>query len=334
MEMLTGRQTYSGETAAETLAFVMTRDPALDRLPTETPPAIRRLLRRCLDRDPRRRLRDIGEARIAIEEVLSGAPAEPAVPGEQSLSPSPSRRLGWMASTGSLAVLLLASLAALVGHFRETPPKVSAVRFQVALPEKASLRYFDFPVVSPNGEFLVLATGGGPGSTTGSILRVRLLNSLSFQDLPGTDGAYMPFWSPDSRSIAFFSQGKLKKTDVTGGPPQTICDAVNGQSGTWSPDGTIVFATAANPGFAGLPLRRVPAAGGEATPLSALDPSRQELQHWRPFFLPDGRRFLYLALSSQPEKSGIYAGSLDSKETTRLMTSSSHAAYAPGPLAT
>lgn len=136
-----------------------------------------------------------------------------------------------MASAGILAVLLLASLAALVGHFRETPPKAAAVRFQVPLPEKISLREVDFPVVSPNGEYLVFAAGGGPGSTTGSILRVRPLNSLSFQDLPGTEGAYMPFWSPDSRSIGFFSGGKLKKVDVAGGSPQTICDVVSGQSG-------------------------------------------------------------------------------------------------------
>ena len=326
LEMLTGRQTYSGETAAETLAFVMTRDPALDRVPPETPAAIRRLLRRCLDRDPRRRLRDIGEARIAIEEVLSGAPAEPAVPGGPSSSPLPSRPLVWMAIAGVLAVLLLASLAALMGHFRETPPKASAVRFQVSLPEKASLRSQDFPVVSPNGEYLVFAAGGGPGSTTGRILRVRPLNSLSFQDLPGSEGARMPFWSPDSRSIGFFAEGKLKKVDVTGGSPQTICDVASGQSGAWSPDGTIVFAAVS----AG-PLLRVPAAGGEAKPLTALDPSRQEIRHGRPFFLPDGRSFLYLAVSSLPEKNGIYAGSLDSKETKRLMTSSSHAAYAPGP---
>jgi Tol biopolymer transport system component len=235
-----------------------------------------------------------------------------------------------MASAGILAVLLLASLAALVGHFRETPPKVSAVRFQVPLPEKISLGASDFPVVSPNGEYLVVAAGGSPGSTTARILRVRPLNSLSFQDLPGTEGARMPFWSPDSRSVGFFAEGKLKKVDVTGGSPQTICDAPYSQSGAWSPDGTIVFATNSLAGFTGHPLRRVPAAGGEATPLTALDSSRQEFQHGRPFFLPDGRSFLYLAVSSQPEKSGIYAGSLDSKETRRLMTSSSHAAYAPG----
>ena len=330
MEMLTGRQTYSGETAAETLALVMTKDPALDQLPPETPPAIRRLLRRCLDRDPRRRLRDIGEARIAIEEVLSGTPPEPAVPSGPSASPSPSRPLVWMASTGILAVLLLASLAALVGHFRETPPKASVVRFQVPLPEKASLRSLDFPVVSPNGEYLAFAARIGPGSTTGGILRVQPLNSLSFQDLPGTEDAMMPFWSPDSRSIGFFTEGKLKKVDLTGGPPQTICDVAVGQSGAWSPDGTIVFATYVFPTSPPGHLRRVPAAGGEATPLSALDSSRQEIQHGRPFFLPDGRSFLYLAVSSQPEKSGIYAGSLDSKDTKRLMTSSSHAAYAPG----
>ena len=160
MEMLTGRQMYAGETAAETLAFVMTKDPVFDALPAHTPAAIRKLLKRCLDKDPKRRLRDIGEARIAIEEALSGtapevAPAPP-LPRLPVASPA-SRPVAWMAVSAAAAVAALVLAGVAISHFRETPPKVSAVRFLLPPPEKTSFRPWDFPVVSPNGEYIAFA---------------------------------------------------------------------------------------------------------------------------------------------------------------------------------
>jgi Tol biopolymer transport system component/predicted Ser/Thr protein kinase len=321
LETLTGRKMYSGETAAETLAFVMTKDPSLEALPGETPVAVRRLLRRCLDKDPKRRLQAIGEARIAIEETLSGAAPEPAPPPAPTAAPVPQtqRPVAWMAFAGAATLLALALAVVAAVHFRETPAKTPVVRFLVAPPEKTSRRPWDFPVVSPNGEYLALVAG----SDTVSSLWVRPLHSLTAQSLPGTEGASMPFWSPDSRFIGFWAQGRLKKVEISGGPPQTLCDAPFMTGGTWGPDGTILFAP-----FPSGPLRRVAAAGGEAKLVTTLDASRQETLHSRPAFLPDGRQFLYQVAATQPEHNGVYIGSLDSKDTRRLLSGTGNAVYA------
>jgi Tol biopolymer transport system component len=152
------------------------------------------------------------------------------------------------------------------------------------------------------------------------LLWVRSLDSLEAQALPGTDGGDFPFWSPDSRFIGFFAQGKLKKIDVAGGPAQTLCDAPAGEGGTWNRDGIIVFAPTT---FAG--LSRVSAAGGQPTALTTVDPSGKEISHRWPQFLPDGRRFLFLV---QPENT-VRVGSLDSRDTKTLLTADSKVLYAP-----
>ena len=149
---------------------------------------------------------------------------------------------------------------------------------------------------------------------------------VAAQPLPGTEDAANPFWSPDSRFIAFFvtGAGKLKKIEVTGGPAQTLADAPTPSGGTWNRDGVIVFARSL-----GDRLYRVPATGGAATPATTLDESRKETAHLWPYFLPDGRHFLYLARSAQRENTGIYVGALDSKETKLLVNADASAAYAP-----
>jgi len=144
------------------------------------------------------------------------------------------------------------------------------------------------------------------------------------QPLSGSENAAYPFWSPDSRSIAFFAGGKLKRIDVSGGPAQTLCDAGGGGGGAWNRDGVIIFA-ADN----GMPLYRVPAAGGVATAVTTLDESRLEVAHRYPQFLPDGKHFLYLAQSAQTENAAVNVGSLDSKETKRIVTTRAKAEYAP-----
>jgi hypothetical protein len=149
---------------------------------------------------------------------------------------------------------------------------------------------------------------------------------MAIRDFPGTENARMPFWSPDSRYIGFLGNGKLKKVELSGGAPQTVCDTKGTWDGAWGLDGTIIFSQ-----YPAGPLLRVPAAGGEAKPLTELDKSRQETQHARPFFLPDGRHFLYLALSSLPDNNGVFVGSLDSKNTKRLMGGTSNAIYAAVP---
>jgi Tol biopolymer transport system component len=155
---------------------------------------------------------------------------------------------------------------------------------------------------------------------------MRAIGSFEGRPLVGTDGALQPFWSPDSRSVGFFADGKLKRIDVSGGVPQIVCDAPSNVSGAWSRDGTVIFSRGVASG-----LYRVPAAGGTPIQLTTVDASRNEVEHIWPYFLPDGRHFLFLVRNVQPENSAIYVGTLDSKETTPLLQAHSSMAYAsPG----
>ena len=304
-EMLTGKPLYSGETAAETLASIIKEDPPLDRLPSKTPPTIGNLLRRCLEKNLKRRLQHIGEARIIIEDVLSGmAPAE-ATPIGQRQSP-----FTWMA----IAAVLLIALAALsFVHFRETPPPQRTARFQIPLPDKTSGPIFQ---LSPDGR--VVAFSAIEGSRRR--LWVRPIDSLAAQAVPGAEDATYPFWSPDSALIGFFVPGKLKKVALAGGPPQTICDAPDGRGGTWNNDGVIVYSP--GPGSA---VARVSAAGGVPTALTKL--ATPDELHRFPAFLPDNKHFLYLATQGKPDTNGINVGSLDGAPSLRILSDESSAAY-------
>jgi len=324
-EMLTGRQMYAAETVPETLAFVMTKEPGFEALPPATPAAIRQLLGRCLEKDPKQRLRDIGEARITIEGVLRGAPpappaiAPPAVatpPPAPAVPAAPPSRWPW-----AIAVLTTAAcLGVAFLHFREPPPERPVVRFVVPAPEKGHFGNFA-PVISPDGRRVAFTASGGDGQLS---LWIRSIDSLEAQRLPGTEDAGSLFWSPDSRFIGFFAGAKLKKVEAAGGPPQTLCDTPVLPTGAWSRDGVIVFGSPTRSG-----LLRISAAGGPPAPLTTLDASRNELAHAQPQFLPDGRHFLYYARASQPEHSGIYLTALDSKDRKRLLGTTSGAAYAP-----
>ena len=218
-----------------------------------------------------------------------------------------------------VVLLIVASAFAIAYLSRSATTTAGAVRLSLTTPDKATL-----PVhitVSPDGARIVFVAGGPDGKR---LLWVRPLDSLTAQPLAGTDGAAAPFWSPDSRFIGFFSGGKLKKIDSTGGPAQTLCDAPQGAGGAWSRDNVIVFA----PNYEDA-LYRVPAAGGAPARVTVLDASRKETAHVRPQFLPDGRHFIYLTTSAQRENRGIYVGSLDSKETKLLVNTYQGAAYAP-----
>ncbi|HYL34321.1 MAG TPA: protein kinase [Bryobacteraceae bacterium] len=320
-EMLAGRQLYTAETASEVLAAVIMQEPDLSGLPAGTPAAIRKLLRRCLDKDPLRRLQAIGEARIAIEETLAGPGATEEQPPAPPVAARPRSIYPWI--TASVLAIALAALAFM--HFREKPSEAALVRFTISPPEKTAFVLTGPnpnngpPVLSPDGRRLAFNARMADGKV---LTWVRSLDTLRAQPLEGTEGANYPFWSADGRSLGFFADAKLKTIDASGGPPRTLSDAF-GFGGTWNRDGVIVFSPAATG-----PLRRVPAAGGPSTPVTSLDQARHETTHRWPWFLPDGRHFLYLAVAG--ERSSIRIGSLDGGQSKPVLENQLNAVYAQG----
>jgi len=312
-ELLTGRQLFGeGETIAHTLADVLRASIDFDRLSKETPRTIRDLLRRCLDRDVKNRLRDIGEARVAIQKCLADPLDETESPQQRTTA-----RPAW-----AIAAVVLAALAAALAfvHLREKPPEARVLRTSVLPPENTT---FDFAnglgllALSPDGRRMVFGARTADGKNP---LWVRSMDGLAAQPLAGTEGGEFPFWSPDSRFVAFFADGKLKKIDASGGPAITLADALSCRGGSWSPEGIIIFA----PGGGQSSIRRVPSAGGASSSVFA-EPARF------PWFLPDGRHFLYQGVRSEGDAT-IRVGSLDGSPSKLLADASSNALYAQGHL--
>jgi len=330
-EMLTGSKMFEAETISETLAAVLRDDVSFDRLPRDIPASVTSLLKRCLDRDPRTRLRDIGEARIALapESLAASGPAVD-VPTSVATPPRGREWLAWaVAAVALLAVVALAWLA--LGRGSADPPE--EIRASIRPPAEQRFEAYGTHsggvTISPDGTRMTFVSGSGSGRPS---LYVRTLGSDTAQPVPGSEGATYPFWSPDSRQIGFFLGGKLKKVDLGGGAPMTICDASEGRGGTWNRDGVILFAPDTQ-----APIHRVLAGGGVPEPVTNLDISRLgETTHRYPFFLPDGNHFLYLrgshAAANDDDVNSIWIGSLDSDETTELMQSGSNARYARGHL--
>ena len=302
-EMLTGKRLFQGDDITDTLAAVLRHQPDW----AQVPPQVRRLLERCLEKDPQKRLRDIGDAWQLLEEAK-----EPQAEGPRH------SKLPW----GAAAALAIA-LAAVAIHDRRPAPESDVVKFLISAPDKTSLDssgITGIPVysagrISPNGRKLAFAANQS-GKT---MLWVRALDALAAQPLMGTEDAALPFWSPDSRSIAFFAQGKLKRMDLEGGPPLTICDAPSGRGGSWNRAGVIVFA----PESTG-PLKRVAPAGGETVAVTALKAG--QAGHKYPSFLPDDRHFLYTDTANE-----VFTGSLDSVDAQQrvLLAADSPPVYAP-----
>jgi serine/threonine protein kinase/Tol biopolymer transport system component len=320
-EMLTGRRMFIGDSVAETLASVMKEQITFGSLPSETPGAIRKMVARCLDRDPRRRLQSIGEARIVIEDVIAGAVVEEGAPQQVPISKPASR---WPLAVAAFAVL---TAGAAIGWTWLRPAAMAPAaitRFTVPPPEGATITAFRSAAsnlaMSPDGRYVAFVADETGRDRT---IWVRALDSLIAQRLDRTEGATYPFWSPDSQHIAYFAGGKLMRISVAGGAPLTVSDAADGEGGTWfqaeGQDGVIVFAPAQNG-----PLQRVLAQGGVPAPVTEL--GEGENGHIFPQFLPDGRRFLYLARGNRP---GIYVQSLGSDERTLVVNTIGRAVYSP-----
>ena len=312
-EMLTGTRAFDGSTPASVIAAILER-PA-PSVADVAPPALDRVLKRCLEKDPENRWQSARDLKAELEWIGNTPEPKKAAPLRSRFSWG--ARFGWVA-WGVAAVLLV---LAVWGWWRATRPVEAprVLKMSVLPPEKSAL-LGDIPAVSPDGQRVAFAAAlDGKAS-----LWVRDLGSLEARALPGTEGASLPFWSPDSRFIGFFANGKLKKTEAAGGPVQTLCDAPVGRGGTWSRNDVIVFAPELTSG-----LFRVPAAGG--TPVLATAPNEQEPAHRYPWFLPDGRHFLYTAYGSTREKFMVYVADLASKTRRALIPATSNVVYAsPG----
>jgi serine/threonine protein kinase len=291
-ELITGERLFKGNDTADTLAQVLTKEPNLERVP----PRFRKLLWRCLEKDPKKRLRDIGEAQFLLEEGPQGR--------DRTTKPT------W--PTVAAVVAIVATILGLL-YFSQKPLRKTMLRYTIAASENTTnLHSF---AISPDGHYVAIAAAANGKQQ----LWLRALDAIQALPMLGTDDAKFPFWSPDSRYIGFFAQGELKKIAVNGGPPQPLCDAPDGWGGSWSRRDEIIF----SPAYTAAAIERVSAGGGVPT-----DVFRRKGISVFPVFLPDGIHFLYRAGVSD----GVYLSSLDGKENRRVLADVSNLAFAAGQL--
>jgi len=323
-EMLTGRRLFEGETVSHTLADVLRADVAWDRLPAGTPAPILRLLRRCLERDAKRRLRDIGEARIVIEEQLAGltsASMAGAVPAAAAAPPRPASRLPWALAAGALVAAAGFLALWLMGGTAAEPMRMHV-----------DVKIDDEQLFTQLGSAIELSPDASRVAyVTDTALVIRSLDQLTGTHLVdgarGSTAPYHPFFSPDGQWIAYVTTSELMKVPVSGGTPLKLCGVDRSRGGTWAPDDTIIFAPSPNTG-----LFRVQASGGEPRPLTTLDEGSGEATHRWPQVLPDGKTVLFTShtqVTGNFDDASIDVVNLDSGERKRVHTGGAFARYVP-----
>jgi Tol biopolymer transport system component len=322
-EMAAGKRPFEGKSQISLASAILEKDPEpISALKAQIPSGYERVVTTCLRKDPEERYQTAHDIKLELRWIATEKPPAPvAAPTERAPARSP---LIWVAAAVVAAVL---GVAAGWQIHRSTPPTTS-IRTVIDPPPGAAFRLTDDaggpPVLSPDGSTLAF-TATDPQGKNG--LWVRPMNSVEARALAGTDDAIFPFWSPDSRSLGFFVNGKLKTLDVNGGSGVVVCDALLGRGGAWGPNGVIIF----SPGPIG-PLLRVNASGGNPVEVTKIDTHQHSSHRW-PFFLPDGKHFLYLALNHDRAQSGndaIYYASLDGRENKLLLRTQSSAVYAGG----
>ncbi len=311
-EMLTGARAFPGENLTDTLAAVVRAEPNWSVMPADVSPTLLAFLKRSLQKDPKQRVSDIHDMRLAMEGAFDTAAAQ--APAASPSSPSRGRLP--MAVLVVAGVVIVALAIPAVQHLLETPPPAPPeTRTDIVTPATALPMSF---ALSPDGRQIAFVASGDGASR----LWVRSLATTTAEPLPGTEGATFPFWSPDGRSVAFSASGEIKRIDLGGGAPRTLATILLGGGGSWSRDGVIAIAANSTSG-----LMRVSANGGASTELTTVSPPQS--RHLLPDFLPDGRRFLFTATGTA-EAAGIYLGSLDGGPATRLTGADSAGLFLPG----
>ena len=316
-EMATGKKAFEGATQASLIGSILHTQPAaISAVAPATPPALDRVVKTCLAKDPEDRWQSAGDLARELRWIGDASRSE-----EVAFAPAPRRRARperlWMA----VASLALAALAAVLVLRRDDSPAGGTLvpaRFEIAPPAGGS--FIGRPAVSPDGRFLVaVVETGGPNR-----LWLRPLDSAVGRELPGTEGTTTgPFWSPDSRSVAFFSDGLLKRVEISGGPIRVLCEVAQSAGGTWNRENVILFSADAGSG-----LFKVAAGGGPRSLVARPKQGGTYSFRW-PSFLPDGRRFLFF-VTGPPGESGVHLGSLDSNDARRVLDSQVTALYADG----
>jgi serine/threonine protein kinase len=325
-EMITQRRAFEGKSQFSVLGAILDKEPErVSALRPSSPARLDETVGRCLAKNPENRYGCMHDVRIQLEAIAAGSAGTPVPDAATVPARGRGSRLPWLVA----AVAALIALVAGVGYFWEKPVPAMVVRSTILPPAGTSfvtmLPASGPPVLSPDGTQLAFTARDEKSKV---LLYVRPLTSAVAQALPGTDDAIYPFWSPDSREIAFFTAGKLKKINASGGPPQDICDSVSGRGGSWSKDGVIVYTPSSNQA-----LLRVSAAGGTPEPASKLDAAQGENSHRWPFFLPDGKHFLYWSRTSRAGQSTVlYIGELGTLQAKLLMKSETMASYNSGRL--
>ena len=329
-EMATGKRAFEGKTAASAMAAVLEREPApMSSIQPMTPPTFERLVKICLAKDPDERWQTAHDVKLQLREIAQ-AGSQPT--SQTSAQAVVAAQPGWHRGSWALvvaAVLGVIAAGALVAAYMANRRPAPLIRTEINPPDKA---HFSLSgdnsgpaVISPDGRYIAFAATG----VNGSQIYVRALDNVNAWPLPGTEGGMFPFWSPDSRSIAFFTADKLKRVDVSGGSAVSLCDGSIPRGGSWGPDGTIIAALYYNAG-----IFRVPASGGVPTSITKIDNVTYSSHRW-PHLLPDGKHFLYLAVNHDAPagpNTAIFFASVDGKENRPLFSSLSNATYAAGHL--
>ena len=323
-EMLTGKRAFSGKTQASVIASILASEPpSITGIAPMTPPALDRVVRTCLAKDPDERFQSAHDIVLQLK-WIADAGSQAGVPAPVAVKRKHRERIAWIAA----GVLFVVAAALGVMYWRAQGQSPRVVRGFI--PEPPGVHFLfsgdtsGAPVLSPDGAHIAYVAIGEAGRPT---IWIRPIDGLSGTSLAGTEDAKFPFWSPDSRSVGFFQAGKLRAIEITGAPPLTVAEAPDGRGGSWGADGTIVYTPDTR-----APLWRV-SASGAGTPAQLTKLSKGETTHRWPQVLPDGKHYLYVAANhnnSRSDEMGVHYASLDGKEDRLLVRCLAQADYQDG----